>query len=207
MNQILIYMYRCTLTPMATRKFEFKGPNGSKISYYYLPGVDFFPSSKAVSFLRPPIPRSRIEFIFLVLVNVPFGHLTLCRTLIPTKSIQTFKVIIGQRFRPFETKNKSCKPAFRPRRNWRAGPVSPLGNWDILGGKRDFPPGKYRGNGDSPGENPKTQGGNSFWMVCPKSSNKQLTIEFTAHNVLDSSYNFSIVLMSFFFSPSYSSTQ
>ena len=64
-----------------------------------------------------------------------------------------------------------------------------------------------RGKGNSPGENPKTQGGNSFWIVCPKSSNKQLTIEFTAHNVLDSSYSLSIVMMSFFFSPSYSSTQ
>ena len=124
-----------------------------------------------------------------------------------TMLILLFKVIIGQRVRPFETKNISCKPAFRSRRNWRAGPVSLLGNWDILGGKRDFPPGKYRGKGNSPGENPKTQGGNSFWMVCPKSSNKQLTIEFIAHYVLDSSYNFSIVLMSFFFSPSYSLTQ
>ena len=57
-----------------------------------------FFSKLAVSFLRPPIPRSRIEFIFLVLVNVPFGHLTLCRTLIPTKSIQTFNQVFRRNY-------------------------------------------------------------------------------------------------------------
>ena len=57
-----------------------------------------FFSKLAVSFLRPPIPRSRIEFIFLVLVKVPFGHLTLCRTLIPTKSIQTFNQVFRRNY-------------------------------------------------------------------------------------------------------------
>ena len=68
------------------------------------PEYIFF-SKFAVSFLRPPIPRSRIEFIFLVLVNVPFGHLTLCRTLIPTKSIQTFNQVFRRNYH-LECKNK-----------------------------------------------------------------------------------------------------
>ena len=67
-----------------------------------------FFSKLAVSFLRPPIPRSRIEFIFLVLVNVPFGHLTLCRTLIPTKSIQTFNQVFRRNYH-LECKKKKKK--------------------------------------------------------------------------------------------------
>ena len=109
MNQILIYMYRCTLTPMAKRKFE--GPNGASMHIIYIYAIlssrSRFFSKLAVSFLRPPIPRSRIEFIFLVLVNVPFGHLTLCRTLIPTKSIQTFNQVFRRNYH-LEFKKKWC---------------------------------------------------------------------------------------------------
>ena len=79
-------------------------------AWTFLSSRSRFFSKLAVSFLRPPIPRSRIEFIFLVLVKVPFGHLTLCRTLIPTKSIQTFNQVFRRNYH-LECKKKKKKTA------------------------------------------------------------------------------------------------